>query len=189
MYNLFVPPNARDVITRTALTRTIDWLLAPDGHFGKDPLAGRDALVLRSMEEAVAELTRRLGADMRHWQYGQEKYKHALLRHPMSAAVTSAMRARLEAGPVPRGGYAHTVNNTGGSDNLTSGASFRIIAVTEDWDKSVGTNTPGQSGNPDNPHYRDLFPLWATGKYFPVFYTREKVESVANSKLVLMPTR
>jgi penicillin amidase len=92
-------------------------------------------------------------------------------------------------GPVPRAGYGHTVNSTGGSDNQTSGASFRIITVTEDWDKSVGTNTPGQSGDPDSPHYRDLFPLWAAGQYFPVFYTREKVESVAESRLVLMPTR
>ncbi|MDQ3521441.1 MAG: penicillin acylase family protein, partial [Gemmatimonadota bacterium] len=43
VYNLFVPPTARDVIPRTALTKVIAWLLAPDGHFGKDPLAGRDA--------------------------------------------------------------------------------------------------------------------------------------------------
>jgi penicillin amidase len=51
----------------------------------------------------------------------------------------------------------------------------------------VGTNTPGQSGDPASPHYRDLFPLWANGRYFPVMYSRSKVESVAESRTVLAP--
>jgi penicillin amidase len=67
------------------------------------------------------------------------------------------------------------------------GASFRIIADVEDWDRSLGTNTPGQSGDPASPHYRDLAMLWATGKYFPIFYTRQKIESVTEQKTVLQP--
>ena len=67
------------------------------------------------------------------------------------------------------------------------GASFRIIADTGDWDRSVGTNTPGQSGDPDSPHYRDLFEPWAEGRYFPVFFSRPKVESVAEAKITLVP--
>ena len=65
----------------------------------------------------------------------------------------------------------------------------RIIADTENWDNSVGTNTPGQSGDPDNPHYRDLFQMWATGKYFPVFFSRAKIESVSGEKWILSPMR
>ncbi len=61
------------------------------------------------------------------------------------------------------------------ADNQTSGASFLIVADTSDRDNSVGLNTPGQSGNPDSPHYRDLLELWARGKYFPIFYSRAKV--------------
>ncbi|HEY9450823.1 MAG TPA: penicillin acylase family protein, partial [Gemmatimonadaceae bacterium] len=76
---------------------------------------------------------------------------------------------------------------TGGGDNQTSGASFRIIANTGDWDSSVGTNTPGQSGDPASPHYADLFQLWARDKYFPVAYTRPRVESVAERVTVLSP--
>ncbi len=63
-----------------------------------------------------------------------------------------------------------------------------MIAGAEDWDHAVGTNAPGQSGDPDDPHYRDLFKLWAAGKYFPVFYSRAKVESVAERTERLMPT-
>ena len=77
---------------------------------------------------------------------------------------------------------------TGSGDNQTSGGSFKIIVDTADWDNSLGINNPGQSGDPDSPHYRDLFELWSRGKYFPAFYSRAKVESVAESRLTLQPT-
>ena len=76
---------------------------------------------------------------------------------------------------------------TGGSDNQMSGGSLKIITDTQDWDNSVGLNTPGQSGDPDDPHYRDLFELWARGRYFPVAYSRAKVESVAERTTSLTP--
>ena len=167
--------------------RLIDWLHSPDRRFGANPIAGRDALVARSMDEAVAELTKRFGPDMQGWKYGQERYHHALLRHPLSDAVNAATRAKLEVGPLPRGGDGMTVSATGGADNQGSGGSFKIIADTEDWDNSVGLNTPGQSGDPDNPHYRDLFKLWAEGRYFPIAYSRKKVDSVTESVLRLTP--
>ena len=97
------------------------------------------------------------------------------------------LRRRLDVGPLPRGGYGGTVHNTGNGDNQTSGGSFMLIADTADWDNSVGLNTPGQSGNPDNPHYRDLFEVWARDRYFPVFYSREKVDSVTESVTHLEP--
>src|SRR5262249_40419804 len=78
---------------------------------------------------------------------------------------------------------------TGNADNQTSGGSLKIIIDTENWDNSVGLNNPGQSGDPASPHYRDLFELWSRGKYFPIFYTREKVESAAEERLALTPAR
>ena len=100
---------------------------------------------------------------------------------------THATLAKLNVGPLPRGGDGNTVSATGGADNQASGGSLKIIADTEDWDNSVGLNTPGQSGDPDSPHYRDLFPLWARGEYFPIAYSRAKVESVRESTLRLAP--
>lgn len=167
--------------------RVIDWLHAPDGRFGANPVAGRDALVARSIDEAVAELTKRYGPDMQGWKYGQERYHHALLRHPLSDVVNAVTRAKLEVGPLPRGGDGMTVSATGNADNQASGGSLKIIADTDDWDNSVGLNTPGQSGDPDSPHYRDLFELWAQGTYFPVAYSRKKVESVTEGVTRLVP--
>lgn len=184
-----VPAAARDAGGQGlgSTKRLIDWLHAPDRRFGADPIAGRDALVARSMDEAVAELTKRLGPDMQGWKYGQKRYHHALLKHPLSDVVNAATKAKLEVGPLPRGGDGSTVSATGGADNQASGGSLKIIADTDDWDNSVGLNTPGQSGDPDSPHYRDLFKLWAQGSYFPVAYSRKKVDSVTESVLRLTP--
>jgi hypothetical protein len=82
-------------------------LYAPDGRFGQDPIAARDALI----------------------------------RHRMTAAVNG--------------------------DNQASGGSFKFIADTEDWDNSVGLNNPGQSGDPESPHYRDLFDFGRRAATFP----------------------
>jgi penicillin amidase len=182
-----VPEEAREAISRVNTKRMIDWLVAPDGRFGDAPIAGRDAVLADSLTQALADLRERFGPDMATWRYGQEKFKHVLIRHAMTAAVSPEVRSRLDVGPLPRGGYGGTVHNTGGGDNQTSGGSFMIVADTSNWDNSVGLNAPGQSGNPNSPHYRDLFKLWARGKYFPIFYSRAKVDSVTESTTYLAP--
>ena len=188
VHRTVVPDAARDYIRAVNTKRLIDWLTAPDGRFGADPLAGRDALLRETLEAALDGLRERFDtSDMTTWKYGGERFKHALIRHPMSAAVNADLRRRLDVGPFPRGGYGGTVHNTGGGDNQTSGASFMIIADTANWDNSVGLNTPGQNGNPDNPHYRDLFEVWARDRYFPIFFSRSKIDSVTESTTVLRP--
>jgi penicillin amidase len=183
--DLMVPKEARAFVGMPELTKIIGWLQAPDGRFGVDPIAGRNALLAKSLDETVAELTKRLGQDQDKWQLGA--YHHAVIHHPMTAALKPEMRAKFDVGGLPRGGDSYTVTATGGGDNQVSGGSFKIIVDTEDWDRSVGLNNPGQSGDVNNPHYRDLYELWARGKYFPIFYSRTKVESVAEKRFELKP--
>jgi penicillin amidase len=182
-----LPPALKGSGINISTKRVIDLLNAPDGRFGDHPTNARDALVARSFEEAVAELGKRFGPDMHGWKYGQERFHHALIRHPLSDVVDTGTRAKLSVGPAPRGGDGSTVSATGNGDNQTSGGSFKIIADTENWDNSVGINTPGQAGNPDDPHYRDLFAMWAQGKYFTLAYSRQKVETVRESTVRLLP--
>ena len=160
---------------------------APDGRFGADPSAGRDALLLTSLGEALEGLAEDLGPEMSAWIYGQEKFHHIMIRHMLSGAVSDELRVRLDLGPLPRGGSGNTPNATGNGANQTSGASFRMIADTSNWDNTVGTNNPGQSGDPDSPHYADLFATWAGGQYFPAFFTRAKIESVTEKVTILEP--
>jgi penicillin amidase len=189
--DLLVPASVRNLPggSLVGTKRVIDSLHAPDGRFGERPIEARDQLLARSLDEAVAELTKRFGADSQAWKYGQEGYHHALIRHPLAAAVNSETRAQLNVGPFPRGGDGSTVSATGSTDNQTSGGSFKMIADTEDWDNSVGLNTPGQAGDPADPHYRDLFDLWARGRYFPLAYSRSKVQGVTERVTVLEPAR
>jgi penicillin amidase len=86
-----------------------------------------------------------------------------------------------------RGGYGSTVNQTGNGANQTSGASFRIIVDTGDWDRTVGMNTPGQSGDTRSPFYRNLFERWANDEFHPVFYSRDKIEAVTAMRFGLRP--
>ena len=56
-----------------------------------------------------------------------------------------------------------------------------------DWDKGLATSAPGQSGQYGSPHYADLAPMWANGEYFPLAFSRKKVDEVTRHKLVLRP--
>ena len=183
--DLLVPKEGQQFMRSLNMKRVVDWMLAPDGRFGADSVAGRNSLIARSLDEAVAELAKRFGSDIDKWKLGA--YHHALIRHPLSPALKNELRTRFDVGDSPRGGDSYTVTATGGGDNQLSGGSFKVIVDTEDWDHAVGLNNPGQSGDVNDPHYRDLFELWARGKYFPIFYSRGKVESVTEKIVRLQP--
>ncbi|MDG2250627.1 MAG: penicillin acylase family protein [Gammaproteobacteria bacterium] len=184
---LKVPEIAQSYLS-VGMKTTIDMLLAPDGDFGVDPIQGRDEFLINTLSQGIATLREKLGPNIENWVYGQEDYKHALIRHPLSPALNDELQQRLNVGPLPRGGNGFTLGNTGSGDNQTSGASFRIFIDTRDWDNTLGMNTPGQVGDPDSPLYENLFELWANDKVFPAFYSRNKIESVLYEKLELSPS-
>jgi len=182
-----VPRSVRQYFAKMAPQRLINSLTTPDTFYGQQPVAGRDEFLIQSFEQAVQSLIEQFGPDMNRWIYGKAGYHHITIRHMLGEAVNSQYRAQLNVGPLPRGGDGFTVNNTDNNAEQGIGASFRIIADVADWDRSLGTNTPGQGGNPTDPHYRDLANMWAAGKYFPAFYSREKVVTVTEKKFVLQP--
>ena len=185
-----VPEQGRKYLpTNLSTQQIVEWLTLPDGKFGDKPTVGRDSFLVETLQTALEEIEKRLGTDASKWQYGQEKNKHVLMKHPLSNAANAEMKKRLEVGPAPRGGYSYTVGSTGEGLNQPSGASFRMIMDLSNWDATLCINTPGQSGNPDSPNYRNLFDLWTKDRYFPLFFTKEKVESVMKERLVLMPIK
>ncbi len=72
---------------------------------------------------------------------------------------------------------------------VTAGASFRMVLDVGNWDASRVINSPGQSGDPASPHFRDLFPLWAKGEYVPLAYSHKAVEEATQTVIVLTPAR
>ncbi|MDA3643324.1 penicillin acylase family protein [Saccharopolyspora indica] len=150
--------------------------------------AARDRLLLDTLRTAYAEVRERLGRGEGSWQWG--KLQHSFFQHPASAAFGEADRARFDVGPLPRGGSADTVNQSSyrTSDfRQLNGPSFRMVLDVGDWDSSVAVNTPGQSGDPASPHYRDLAERWRTGEYFPLAYSRQAVELIAERRMQLLP--
>ena len=151
---------------------------APDAAFGTDPAAARDSVALDALAGAVRLITQRLGPDRAKWRWGA--IHRATFRHPLAEA--------FDIGPAERGGYDNTVNATSGPDyRQTAGASYREILDVADWDNSVAINVPGQSGQPASPHYADLLPLWTEGHYFPLVFSRARVERETQHVLILVP--
>ncbi len=140
---------------------------------------GNDKALLDSLEAALTDLRKRLGPDEAAWNWGRLHLLH--LRHPLGVAS-------FNRGPVARPGDGNTVNSTSGSGFVqTNGASYRQILDPGDWDRSVMTNVPGESGDPASRHYDDLLQDWAAGRYHPMPFSRRAVESATVERITLAP--
>jgi penicillin amidase len=154
--------------------------------FGKDPAKGRDRLVRETFRRAVADAQKRWGKDPKRWRWG--KVHRAVLRHPLAGLGPAYARA-FNPKPVGRPGDGLTPNATryNAAFEQVSGGSYRQVLDLADWDRGRATSAPGQSGQPGSPHYADLLPLWAEGRYFPLAFSRDRVEDVKQHRLVLRP--
>ena len=140
----------------------------------------REAMLDETLNASLREIRSLLGPDQTEWTWG--KVHKAYFRHPLG--VDS-----LNLPPHSRPGDAYTVNATGGPNySQTHGATYREVIDVGDWDRSVMTNAPGESGNPGDRHYGDLVNGWADGRYHPMPYSRKAVEAAAEERLMLMPT-
>jgi len=153
--------------------------------FGPEAVAGRNQVLLETLDSAWKETEELLGPDPQKWSWGglhTIHFRHYLDRLPGAETL-------LDLGPSARPGDGYTVNATsvGETFQQQSGASYREILDTADWDQSLTVNTPGQSGQPGSPHYSDLLPLWDQGQYCPLIYSRRTIEMDAQDRLVLAP--
>jgi penicillin G amidase len=124
-----------------------------------------------SLRRAIAELSRTQGGDWRGWRWGRMHTR--AFAHPFVAPFDLA-----------------TVERPGGAGAVAAdGASYREILDVADWDRSIVTNVPGQSGQPESPYYANLLPLWADDKYFPLVYSRARVDQEKAQVLKLLPGR
>ena len=129
-----------------------------------------------SLDRAIAEIQQTL-PHQEDWKWGTI---HTMAwRHPLNVKS-------LNLPPTQRAGDGNTVHASSGTTG-TSGASYREVLDLSDWDRSTMTNVPGESGDPESKHYRDLVDDWATGKYHPMPYSRKAVEAATDERIVLEP--
>jgi penicillin amidase len=160
----------------------------PDRRFGADPDARRDQLLASTLAAAVTELAAKLGNDPAGWAWGA--LHHGAFEHPLAEVAGAAEAGLRGVGPFPLGGSASSPMHTGyrlSDFRCIAGASFRMVVDLADPDRSICVNAPGQSGDPRSPHYGDLAPLWADGRYVPMPFTKHAVDKVAVIRIRLEP--
>jgi penicillin amidase len=122
------------------------------------PVATRQPMHEASLRRAIDTLTKTQGADWSGWRWGRihtRSFPHIL----------------LPAFNLP------TIERSGGAGSLAAdGASYREVLDVADWDRSIVANVPGQSGQPGSPFYDNLLRLWGDDVYFPLVYSRARVE-------------
>jgi len=183
-----VPEKARGVFNDPQLAAVTDWLSHPDSRFGPNPKAVRDRILLTSLGEAWRDVVTQLGPNPAKWRWGA--LHHAQFTPAVAAVATPEFKAQLSVGPLEVGGSASTPMATTyrpNDFNVIAGASVRMVLDVGAWDNSVVINTPGQSGDPASPHYRDLFPIWEAGGYAPLLYSRAAVLANAERVITVKP--
>ena len=157
----------------------------PDSWWMKQA-GGREAVLARSLKQAVEWLRKELGPDATQWQWG--KLHRASFPHAMG--IQKPLDRVFNRGPLPIGGDTDTPCQTALTpddpyDNKVWSPTFRQIVDMGDLSRSLVIHPPGQSGQLGSPHYDDLADLWIKGEYIPMLWTREQIESAAEGKLIL----
>jgi penicillin G amidase len=179
---------AAAIVERVDPRTMLDALEHPEKWFRDDPTEQRDRLLLASLGAAYHEMERLEGSDPGEWQWGKLHFN--LCEHPLSPLLDEATRARVNVGPIPKHGGRYTVNASAFQTSdfrQTGGPSVRLVVDVGNWGNSKAVNHPGQAGNPDSLHYRDLAPMWRAGQYFPLLYSRVAVEKATEKKIELVP--
>jgi penicillin amidase len=166
----------------------LDALETPQTRFGQNAEQKRNLVLLTSLRSAYEDMEKLQGPDPKLWKWGRLHYN--LSEHPFAAIVDDATRTKLNVGPIQKRGSEFVPNNSqyrATDFRQITGPSVRVVVDVGNWDNSRAINHPGQSGDPDNPHYRDLAPMWRSGEYFPLLYSRKAVESATEKRITLVP--
>jgi penicillin amidase len=137
-------------------------------------------LMRASYDEAIAALTRAIGADEAKWTWGE--MAKARFPHPLGQAPL--IGAQFTVPPSPQNGTGGLV---GATVNVGASVSMRLIADLSDWDKTQQGIALGQSGLPKSPHWSDQLADWraVTPREFP--FTPTAVTKAAKETLVFEP--
>jgi penicillin amidase len=182
--NVATPPAARPFVGSGSLDAAITWLES------SADAPGRQRILLDSLKAAVTEMKAHLGPDPAAWTWGA--LHHAQFDPAAAVLADRPLAEQMSTARLQIPGSAETpraASYAPGTFRQLAGASVRIVLDVGAWDNSVAINTPGQSGDPWSPHYRDLYPLWAAGTYVPLDYSRAAVDRDAETVMDLTPAK
>ena len=152
----------------------------------------RADILQRSFADALAELTRRLGKDMKTWTWG--RLHQAVFAHQALGSIP-VLNKVFSIGPVPvpgSGGNGFTVyaanHNLANLYKIGTISSMRAIYDLSNLDNSLMVNSVGQSGQPGSKHYGDQVAAWRDVAHHPMPFSRASVEQYKDAVLTLNPS-
>ena len=185
-----LPKTAADSFVNPDTAVMLEALERPETVFGDNAVQKRNEVLLTSLRSAYEDVAKTQGLDTKQWRWAKVHYN--LSEHPFAAIVDEATRAKINVGPIPKNGSEYVPNNSQYRPTdfrQIVGPSVRIVVDVGNWDNSRIINHPGQSGDPDSLHYRDLASMWRNGQYFPLLYTRTAVEQETEHAIELVPQK
>ena len=159
------------------------WLSTPDGQ-----RRSREQLLAGALKDTVSYLYKQGGRDPRRWRYGS--FHKAWFNHPIGRR--KPLNLVFNPRPVSIGGSGDTIwqcppLRTVPPTKSSYSASWRQLVDFSDLDTALWIHSSGQCGHPASGHYKDLIPLWASGQYRPLLWSRDRVEAEAEARLTLAP--
>jgi penicillin G amidase len=144
----------------------------------------------RALDDGLALLVRRDGADMSAWRWGSEH--RALLQHQVFSHVP--LLDRLSDLSLPSSGGFYTLDRGGGFEPSsempfarTHAGGFRGLYDLADPERSRFMIATGESGHIFSPHYGDLAPLWNDVKSFTLAGSEDQLKNGGAQELTLTP--
>jgi len=191
MANLLIPTLGEDLFA--AYVEILNQCIVPIDRILRNPdspwFASRSRcdLVTVSLREAIVELERELGADMKQWHWGQI---HTLsFTHPLGRLAF--LQSALSVGPFASSGDGTTINmgfyRHSTPYRHTVGASLRFLIDLGNLNDSSFIMPTGQSGHLFSPHDRDHTNLWRGGGLLSM--STSAIEQAALTCLMLSPYR
>jgi len=129
-----------------------------------------------SYDDAKQTLTKSIGADESQWTWG----KIAIARFPHPLAVAPLIGLQFTIPPFPQ-------NGSGGSVNVGSSVSMRLIADPSDWDKTQNGIPLGESGTPNSAHWKDQLDDWRNVTPRALPFSKAAIDSVTKQIVILTP--
>jgi penicillin amidase len=144
----------------------------------------------RALDEGLALLVKRDGADMSQWRWGSEHV--AVLQHKVFSHVP--LLKWMSDLSLPSSGGFYTLDRGGGWEPSpgrpfarTEGGGFRGLYDLADPEKSRFIIATGESGHIFSRHYRDLVPLWIDGKSITLTGSEDDLKKAGAAVLRFSP--
>ncbi|HEX2914273.1 MAG TPA: penicillin acylase family protein [Chloroflexia bacterium] len=151
---------------------------------------GRDALLQKSLGQAVDYLSGKFGGNADDWKWGK-LHNLTFTETPIGDAVPAPLKPIMNLKTVEKAGDGTTVAASSYKYSVsyvqTSGQSFRGLMNLANFDDSLITNTIGQSGQPFSKHYGDNIDDWNGAGYHPFVFSDNAVEKQKDEVLTLQP--